>query len=155
MIKVRTPREIDGYKEKFMFGMSIRQLTGAVVAGILGIGSYILCIKVLGFSADFASYAVIFLSAPPLALGFVKIKGMYFEDFARLFYEYRGTDGRKILIYEYQADLSQDKTEKMKAGKKRKKKKEDLNEAIFKGPDFSKKAIKQAWREAKQYIKEA
>ena len=153
MIRVRAPREIDEYKEKILFGLSFRQLICGLIAVVLGVGSYLLCTKVFAISADIASYIVIVLAAPPLAIGFVRIKGMFFEDYARQFYEWQSSPKRKLLIYEYQTEINEEK-EAIKSRKKNLKK-ETLNEAIYTGPDFSKKAVREKWQDAKRYIEEA
>lgn len=156
MLEVETPREINEYTEKIIFGLSVRQITGAMAAAILGTGSYFLCTKNFGLTEDIASYIVIFLTAPPLTLGFVKIKGMYFEDYAKLFYEYRSTIGRKVKIDEYQPAFKPEPPAKEETHKRKKKRKgEDLSEVVYKYPSFSKKADRKAWKNAKRYIEES
>ena len=83
-IEVRIPKEIMEYKEKVLFGMSLRQLVCFSSAIVLSVGSYLLLTKVIGLSMDAASYVIIVESMPLLAIGFVKKNGFTFEKYAAL-----------------------------------------------------------------------
>lgn len=151
MIRVRVPREIDEYKEKILFGLSLRQLLGGFIAVVFGIGAFFLCTKVLNLSSNIASYVVMIIASPPLAIGFVRIKGMYFEDYMKIYSNYSKTDNIKVRIDEYEDDLSEEKP----IPKKKKNKEEDINEAVYKLPEFDKKAIREKWQDAKRYLKDS
>lgn len=84
MIEVRIPKEITEYKEKVIFGLSIRQLIFFTLTIILSIGSYFIMTKKLGLTMDSASYVIIFQSLPLLAVGFIRINGFPFEKYALL-----------------------------------------------------------------------
>lgn len=83
-IEVDIPVEIDEYKEKIIFGMSLRQLACFSVAVVLSIGSYFVCTKILGMSMDATSYVIIAEALPLMALGFVQKDGQPFEKFFAL-----------------------------------------------------------------------
>ena len=97
-IEVRIPKEIKEYKEKVIFGMSIRQLVCFSSAVVLSIGAYLLCTKVFNLTMDEASYAIILISIPIMALGFIKINGFTFEKFAALYI--RHITGQQIRKYQ-------------------------------------------------------
>lgn len=84
MIEVRIPKEITEYKEKVMFGLSIRQLIIFTITILLSIGTYLLLTNKLGMTMDSASYVIIFMSIPLLAVGFIKINGFPFEKYFML-----------------------------------------------------------------------
>ena len=71
-IEVRIPKEITEYKEKIIFGLSIRQLICFTFAITIGVGTYILVTKLS--NADIASYVVIVEVMPIFAIGFIKKK---------------------------------------------------------------------------------
>lgn len=97
-ISVSIPKEITEYEEKIMFGLSLRKLICFVSAVILGIGTYFLCTKVLGFTMDTASYIIIVEALPLMAVGFIKKDGMTFEKYAALMIRHK--TGRNKLFYE-------------------------------------------------------
>ena len=88
-VEVRIPKEITEYKEKVLFGLSIRQLICFTAAIILSVGSYLLLTKVLGFSMDLASYVIIIEALPLVAIGFIRRNGFTFEKYAALFWRHR------------------------------------------------------------------
>ena len=78
-IEVRVPKEINEYKEKILFGLSIRQLFSFAIALVLGFTSYYIVSKIFGKEA--ASYAVILITMPIFAFGFFKKDGFSFEKY--------------------------------------------------------------------------
>lgn len=96
-IEVKIPKEITEYKEKIIFGLSIRQLVCFSIAIVLSISAYLLCTKIIGLSTEIAGYIVIFLSMPLLAMGFVRPNGMNFEKYAVLMLRYKF--GHKVRKY--------------------------------------------------------
>ena len=118
MIEVRIPKEITEYKEKVIFGLSIRQLIFFTLTIILSLSSYFILTKKLGLSMDSASYVIIIESLPLLAIGFIKINGFTFEKYAVLVIKHKlGTQKRP-----YKTNLLIDKIKKendlMEGGKK-------------------------------------
>lgn len=163
MIEVRIPKEITEYKEKVIFGLSIRQLMFFTLTIILSLFSYFVLTKKLGLSMDSASYVIILESLPLLAIGFIKINGFTFEKYAVLVIRHKlGIQKRK-----YKTDLLIDKAgeEKnlMEGGrkknakhcreKKERRKSKNIREAIL----FinTKKDKKRKRKEALQQIKRA
>lgn len=88
-IEVRIPKEITEYKEKILFGLSIRQLICFSSAILLCVGTYILLVNFLGLSKDIVSYIVIIEAMPLLAAGFIKKNGLTFEKYAKLFLKHK------------------------------------------------------------------
>lgn len=78
-LEVRVPKEITEYKEKILFGLSIRQLFSFIIAMILGFISYYVISKI--FNKDIASYVVILTTMPIFAFGFFKKDGFTFERY--------------------------------------------------------------------------
>ena len=56
MISVSVPKEIIDYKEKVIFGLSLRQLVCGVIAVGLAVATGLLLVQVLGLSIDIAGY---------------------------------------------------------------------------------------------------
>lgn len=83
-IEVRIPKEITEYKEKIIFGLSLRQLIFFVLAILVSGGSYFLLTMVFNWDKDLVGYIVIFEVFPLLALGFVRKNGFPFEKYAAL-----------------------------------------------------------------------
>lgn len=54
MISVSVPKEISDYKEKVIFGLSLRQLVCGVIAVGLAVATGLLLVQVLGLSIDIA-----------------------------------------------------------------------------------------------------
>lgn len=120
-VEVRIPKEITEYKEKVLFGLSIRQLVcfGAAIA--ISIGSYLLLTKVLGISMDVASYVIIIEALPLMAIGFIRKNGLTFEKYAALFFRHRF--GQQTRPYKTELLIDQLKIDAAEGGEERKGKK--------------------------------
>lgn len=114
MIEVDIPVEIDDYKEKLIFNMSLRQLGCFSMAIVLSIGSYFVCIKTLGLSMDATSYVIIAEALPFMALGFIQKDGQPFEKFFALMLRHR--IGLHKLTLEAETNIE----EELKASEERK-----------------------------------
>lgn len=79
MIDIKIPKEIRSYKEKIYFGLNLRQLICTGLSIAIAVPMYILGKQYVG--DDIASWLVIIVSIPPMAVGFVKYNGMNFEEF--------------------------------------------------------------------------
>lgn len=102
-IEVRVPKEITEYKEKILFGLSIRQLICFGSAITLGIGSYYFISKYI--NQNLASYIVILETIPLFALGFFKKDGFTFEKYVMLIFKHK----TKISKRTYKSELNIDK----------------------------------------------
>ena len=69
------PLEIERYQKKIVFGLTVRQLIGLVIALPLAAGAYFLCGRVLGWSMDSAGWLVMLCAMTPLAAGFIQPHG--------------------------------------------------------------------------------
>lgn len=83
MIEVKIPADIQEYKSKLIFGLSVRQviaIAGALVVcvpvGVLGRGH---------IPTDLLMWIVMLLVVPFAGWGFFKFKGMVFEEFMKAF----------------------------------------------------------------------
>ena len=84
MIEIKVPKEITEYKEKFLFGLTIRQCVSAVVALAICVPLYIFGKDYLG--DDLVGWLVILIAVPIFGFGFFKYDGMPFEIFIAMLY---------------------------------------------------------------------
>lgn len=153
-IEVRVPKEINEYKEKILFGLSIRQLFSFIVALILGFGSYFLSNKFFG--KEVASYVVILITTPIFAFGFFKKDGFSFEKYIAIMIRQKLGTSKRV----YKTSLSINdfkKKEGEKIGPKRlsKKKHRQRKEREYKVFEIRKKETKRKSKEVNRKIKEA
>ena len=81
MVEIKIPAEIQAYKSKFIFGLSIRQFVAVAGAFIVGGG-----IGMLGkgrISEDILTWLIIISVIPFAGYGFLKIHDMKFEEFVK------------------------------------------------------------------------
>lgn len=123
MISVSVPKEISDYKEKVIFGLSLRQLVCGVIAVGLAVATGLLLVQVLGLSIDIAGYIIMVEVVPLMALGFVRPRGRPFEEFARLYLDSKlgrhkfsylakrkevyAQDGKTLNYYDCAGDMTQ------------------------------------------------
>lgn len=93
MIEIQIPKEITDYKEKFLFGLTVRQLFSAVVALAICVPLYIFGKDYLG--EDIVSWLIILVAIPVFAFGFFKSDGMPFEKFLALLYRQKWVEPQK------------------------------------------------------------
>lgn len=89
LLQTSIPKEIRDYQEKIIFGLSIRQLGFASLAVAVGIGSYFVLTHLLSVPLSIASYCIVAVCAPFMALGFIRIHGRTFEQHLLLVYRHR------------------------------------------------------------------
>ena len=77
MIEIRVPKEIQNFQEKFLFGLTLRQLGSIVIIIIVNVPLYIFIKGPIGESL--AGFVVMLVAAPIGACGFVRYNGMTFE----------------------------------------------------------------------------
>lgn len=82
MIEIRVPKEITDYKQKFLFGLTVRQFVSVVLALGICVPLYIFGKEPLG--EDIISWLIIIIAAPIFCFGFLKFNDMPFEKFAML-----------------------------------------------------------------------
>lgn len=93
MIEIKVPKEITDYKEKFLFGLTVRQFVSAVAALAVCVPLFIFGKDLLG--EDIVGWVIILLAAPIFAFGFFKYDGMYFENFLALVYRQKWLEPQK------------------------------------------------------------
>ncbi|NLD48091.1 MAG: PrgI family protein [Clostridiaceae bacterium] len=142
-IEVRVPKEITEYKEKILFGLTIRQLLCFASAIILGLASYFIASRY--WSTEIAGYVVILEVIPIFATGFFKKNGFTFEQYVKLILRHKlGQNKRK-----YQTELSlnrlkQNKEEVKNAKKSTSKKITDTEQPCFGSSEYERKRKLQA-----------
>lgn len=80
MIERPIPKEIKEFKEKIVFGLTLRQLIATILTFMICVPTYIFGRPYLG--DDIASWVCILVGVPTIAFGFFKINGMVFEQYA-------------------------------------------------------------------------
>ena len=93
MIEIKIPKEITDYKEKFLFGLTVRQLVSAVVALAICVPLFIFGKDYLG--EDMVGWIIILVAIPVFAFGFFKYDGMPFEKFLAIFYRQKWVELEK------------------------------------------------------------
>ncbi|MBD5128320.1 MAG: PrgI family protein [Ruminococcaceae bacterium] len=93
MIEIRIPKEITEYKEKFLFGLTVRQFVSAVAALAVCIPVFIYGKEFLG--GDITGWIIILIAIPIFAFGFFKYDGMYFEKFLVMIYRQKWAEPQK------------------------------------------------------------
>ena len=86
MIEVKIPAEIQEYKSKVIAGLSLRQLIA--IGGALAFG---VPVGVFGYgkiSNDVLMWLIILIVVPFAGYGFLHFKGMVFEEFVKVMFNY-------------------------------------------------------------------
>lgn len=99
MIEIRIPKEIRDYKEKFFFGLTIRQFVSVAVALAICVPLYVFGDDLFG--ADLMGWLIILIAAPIFAFGFFKFYGMPFEQFMKILYRQKWAEPQKRKYEEY------------------------------------------------------
>ena len=92
-IEIKIPKEIKEYKERFVFGLTVRQCASAAAALCVCVPLYIFGKDALG--GDVTGWLVMLAAAPILAFGFFRYNGLKFEDFLRLLYRQKWAEPQK------------------------------------------------------------
>lgn len=79
MIAVRIPKEIREYKEKVFLGLTGRQIIASFFVFLVCVPTYIWGQKYIGEEA--ASWVIMIVAVPGVAIGFIKKNGMPFEKY--------------------------------------------------------------------------
>lgn len=93
LIEIKIPKEITDYKEKFLFGLTVRQLVSAVVALAICVPLFIFGKDYLG--EDLMGWIIILVAIPVFAFGFFRYDGMPFEKFLALIYRQKWVEPQK------------------------------------------------------------
>ena len=93
MIEIKIPKEITDYKEKFLFGLTVRQLVSAVVALAICVPLFIFGKDYLG--EDMVGWIIILVAIPVFAFGFFRYDGMPFEKFLAILYRQNWVEPQK------------------------------------------------------------
>ena len=93
MIEIKIPKEITEYKEKFLFGLTVRQFFSVAAALAVCAPLYIFSKDYIG--DDGAGWLVLLLAAPIFGFGFVKFNGMTFEKLLMVIYRQKWKEPQK------------------------------------------------------------
>lgn len=93
MIEIKIPKEITEYKEKFLFGLTVRQCVSIAAALAVAIPLYIFGKDILG--ADIAGWLVLLVIVPVFGFGFLKYNGMTFERLLAVIYRQKFAEPQK------------------------------------------------------------
>ena len=98
MIEIRVPKEIKNYREKFFFGLTIRQCVCAAIALLICVPLYIFGGKFL--PQELISWLVIIIAAPLMLVGFFRYNDMTFEKFAVEWFYHQFAPQKRVYAYE-------------------------------------------------------
>lgn len=136
MIEIKIPKEITDYKEKFLFGLTVRQLVSAVVALAICIPLFIFGKDYLG--EDLLGWIIILVAIPIFAFGFFRYDGMPFEQFLAMLYRQKWVEPQKRkyeelpVFWEYREEIIESEIAHqlaaIKTSNKKSKRKERVNE---------------------------
>ncbi|OJG76432.1 hypothetical protein RV10_GL003760 [Enterococcus pallens] len=85
---MKVPKEIKEYRERIIAGMGWRQLAATAVSlSVTGVLVYFGHFK-KGIEVNTLGNVVILTAMPPMAFGFIKVKGMYLEQYAKIVLRY-------------------------------------------------------------------
>lgn len=98
MIEIRIPKEIKNYREKFFFGLTVRQCICAAIALLLCVPLYIFGGKIL--PQELISWLVLIVAAPLMLVGFFRYNDMTFEKFAVEWLYYQFAPQKRVYSYE-------------------------------------------------------
>ena len=94
-LEVKVPKEITDYREKIMFGLSVRQLICVIIASVLCIVTYFTIKPFIG--NDLAGYFVLGEAMPIMGVGFLRINGFTFEKYIMIILKHEFS--RQIRVY--------------------------------------------------------
>lgn len=94
MIEIRIPKEIKNYREKLLFGLTLRQCICAGVALLICVPLYIFGNRFL--PQEMVSWLVILIAAPLMLAGFFLYNDMMFEQFAVEFFFHNFTPQKRV-----------------------------------------------------------
>lgn len=99
---VQIPKDLNDIKQKFMFGLTKRQVVSFGIGGVLGIPLFFLTRSTLGVSG--AIFAMGAVAAPALICGLYKKNGIFFEQTIKNMFRYfkrpRKRTYRTVNLYE-------------------------------------------------------
>ncbi len=93
MIEIKIPKEITDYKEKFLFGLTVRQFVSAVAALAVCVPLFVFGKDLIG--EDIIGWLIILIAVPIFAFGFFKYDGMPFEKFLAMLYRQKWVEPQK------------------------------------------------------------
>ncbi len=93
MIEIKIPKEITEYKEKFLFGLTVRQCISIAAALGICIPLYIFGRGALG--DDVTSWLVILIAVPVFGFGFIRYNGMTFERLVAVVFRQKFAEPQK------------------------------------------------------------
>ncbi|MDR1150172.1 MAG: PrgI family protein [Clostridiales bacterium] len=101
-LEVKIPKEITEYREKIIFGMSIRQLICTLIAALISIITFFSIRKYIG--SDLAGYLVLVEAMPVMGIGFLRVNGFSFEKYLAIILSHLLSNQKRY----YKADVSID-----------------------------------------------
>lgn len=150
-IEVNIPVEIDEYKEKIIFGLTLRKLIWGSVTIICAVLSSWVYVWILHIPITIAGYLIFLTVIPPLAIGFIPIKGMPVEQYLRLYFRWLFSGKRKYITHEG----STNNELYSKSSKPRPRSQSELTYSFVRRPVWKRRilAIRRIWRAKKEMVK--
>ncbi len=91
---VQIPKDLNDIKEKFMFGLTKRQVVSFGIAALLAFPVFFLTRNILGMSG--AIFAMGAVGAPAIICGIYKKNGMHFEQVIKQMFEFLKLPKKRI-----------------------------------------------------------
>lgn len=123
MIEIKIPKEITEYKEKFLFGLTVRQCISVAAALGICIPLYIFGKKFLG--DDIVSWLVLLIAVPVFGFGFIKYNGMTFERLVAVIFRQKFREPQKRIyvdmpvFYDWRNEIIENEIARQTAVKRR------------------------------------
>ena len=95
-LETRIPKEINDYREKIVAGLSARQLASLSIAAVVVCISAFILWYLLGIPFAIVEYILILEAIPFTAYGFIRHKGMPFEEVALIRWNFRFDEKRLL-----------------------------------------------------------
>lgn len=93
-LEVHIPKEILEHKDKFFFGLTIRQLVCICIPGIVAACSYY-AMYIFNFNKEIITNFISFMFIPFIAFGFFEPQGYKLEEFFKIIYNHRYAQRKK------------------------------------------------------------
>ena len=118
MIQVKISKDIQKYQNKTLWGFSPRQVICSIIAVAIGL---LINFKMTFIPHDLRGFLIMFIGAPLIGCGFVRVQGMTLEKYIRVFIKTNLVNKERLFMNESIYDYLDKKPNKRKRGKHEKK----------------------------------
>lgn len=112
MIQVKISQDINKYQSRTFWGFSPRQVLCSVIAVALGL---LINFKMTFIPQDIRGFLVMFVAAPLMGCGWIKIQGMTLEKYAMVFIRSNLSNKERLFVNESIKDYLPEANKKKRA----------------------------------------